>query len=188
MLLSFSVENFRSFKGEETLNLLASKRLGAADGLRAAVRSPPPKSTPSGLHRCTVRMVRENRILSKHSVFWKSWSSVARGRKSQFPTSHFLFDRESATKPTSFQVQFLEGGEVFWYGVCYDANRIHEEWLDAYEGKKDRNVFSRVSNEDGAVEVTLGPAATDSSPASKLKACASRGAKESIVSDRGGQP
>ena len=86
------------------------------------------------------------------------------------PDEPFLFDKETPTKPTSFQVQFLEDGEVFCYGVCHDANRIHEEWLDVYKGKRDHNVFSRVSKDDGTVEVTLGPAAADPSPVNKLKA------------------
>ena len=177
MLLSFSVENFRSFRAEQTLNLLASRRLGTC--------GPP--------HCCEVPGTGEHvlRVASLYGANGAGKSNLVQalalvdrlvrsGTPPGEPISYkpFLLDSETSTKPTSFELQFLEDGELFRYGFCYDADRIHEEWLDVYEGKKERNIFSRATNEEGAVTVTLGPAATQgASHSQKIAALALVGAR-----------
>lgn len=177
MLLSFSVENFRSFHTEETLNLLASKRLGTKD-------------EPD---RCRAVPGTEEHALRVASLYGANGAGksnlvralgllpglVLEGTKRGDPISYqpFLLNENSPTEPSSFEVQFLEEGEVFRYGVCCDADRIHEEWLDVYEGKKERNVFTRATDKDGSVKVELGPAAKAESSSTKIKALAAIGAR-----------
>ena len=48
-------------------------------------------------------------------------------------------------------------GDVFRYRVCFDASRIHEESLDLYDGKKDRNLLPAISKDDGTVHVVSRP-------------------------------
>ncbi|NQT37022.1 MAG: AAA family ATPase, partial [Planctomycetes bacterium] len=175
MLLSFSVENFRSFGAEETLNLLAAKR----------IETNPP-------HCCEIPDIGEHalRVASLYGANGAGKSNLVRaldllkrlvlqGTSPGEPIPHepFLLDAESPTQPSSFELQFLQEGEVFRYGVCYDAERVHEEWLAVYEGKKERNLFTRVSDEDGAVTVSLGPTAKDASHPAKIKALAEVGAR-----------
>lgn len=158
MLLSFSVGNFRSFKGEETLNLLASKRLG---------------ETTNSPDCCAVPSTGEYalRIASLYGANGAGKSNLVRALaqldqlvrdgtqpSKQIPYSPFLLDVDSRNQPTSFDLQFSEGGEVFRYGVCFDADRVYEEWLDIYEGKTEKNLFTRSNSENGTVQVTLGPA------------------------------
>jgi AAA15 family ATPase/GTPase len=177
MLLSFSVTNFRSFRDGQTLNLLASKRLG----------------TPEAPHCCVVPGTGEHvlRVASLYGANGAGKSNVVQalrrverlvrnGTPPGEPIFHnpFVLDDESAAKPSSFELQFLEEGEAFRYGMCYDADRIHEEWLDVYEGKKERNIFTRASTEKGTVTVSLGPAAKGASHShSKMKALAEVGAR-----------
>ena len=154
MLLSFSIENFRSFQAEETLNLLAAKRL----------ETKPP-------HCCEIPGTGEDalRVVSLYGANGAGKSNLVRALDylqrrvlkgtppgEPIPYKPFLLDDESPTKPSSFELQFLADGEVFRYGACFDAERVHEEWLAVYEGKKERNLFTRSDNEDGAVEVKLG--------------------------------
>ncbi len=175
MLLSFSVENFRSFQAEETLNLLAAKRFGT--------ESP---------HCCEIPATGEHalRVASLYGANGAGKSNLVRalsllkrlvlhGTSPGEPILYkpFLLDNESPTKPSSFELQFLQEDEVFRYGVCYDADRVHEEWLAVYEGKKERNLFTRVSKEDGAVRVSLGTPAKDASFSKKIKALAEVGAR-----------
>lgn len=177
MLISFSVENFRSFKAEETLNLLASTRLGATRG------SPHCREiTGTGEHVLRVaslygangagksNLVRAIRLL-EHLVL--------RGTPPGKPISYtpFVMDGESPNKPSSLELQFIEKGEVFRYGMSYDADRIHEEWLAVYKGKKEQNLFTRISKEDGTVTVTLAPTAKDTSFPQKIRALAEVGAR-----------
>jgi AAA15 family ATPase/GTPase len=177
MLLSFSVENFRSFRAEQTFNLLASKRLGVC-------------SSP---HCCEVPGTGENvlRVASLYGANGAGKSNLVRaldlvdglvrcGTPPGKPIAYrpFLLDGETSSKPTSFELQYLADGEVFRYGFCYDRDRIHEEWLDVYEGKKERNLFSRATNEDGGVTVSLGPAAAQgASDSQKVRALAEVGAR-----------
>ena len=153
MLLSFSVENFRSFRAEETLNLLASTRLG---------------TTPGSPHFQEIQGTGEHvlRIASLYGANGAGKSNlvkairllkqlVFRGTPPGTPISYmpFVLDGESQAQPTSFDLQFVEKGEVFRYGTCYDADRIHEEWLAVYKGKKEQSIFVRVSKEDGTTIV-----------------------------------
>jgi len=177
MLLSFSVENYRSFGTEQTLNLLASKR------------SRP--NFPSH-HCCKVPGTEEHalRVAALYGANGAGKSNlvgalallkrlVVSGASPGEPVPYkpFLLDPESPTKPTSFELQFLEEDEVFRYGICYDAKRVHEEWLDVYEGAKERNLFSRGDKEDGSVEVSLGPAAGEKNGSQKIRALAEVGAR-----------
>ena len=177
MLLSFSAENFRSFRGEETLSLLASKRFAMTE------ESP---------HCCEILGIGEHvlRIASLYGANGAGKSNLVQavglvrqlvlsgtqlGRPITFKP--FLLDSESSAKPSAFELQFLAEGEVFRYGVCYDADRVHEEWLDVYEGKKERNLFTRSSEEGGTVAVRLGSPSKDSGFTPKIKALAEVGAR-----------
>jgi len=177
MLLSFSVANFRSFREEQTLNLLASKRLGATE------QSP---------HCCPVPGTDEHvlRIGSLYGANGAGKSNLVGAlfslqrlvldgtpRDQLVAYNPFLLDEESHTKPTSFELRFVEQGNVFRYGICCDAERVHEEWLDVYEGKKERNLFSRTTTEDGTVTVELGPAAGNVKTLPKMHALAEVGAR-----------
>jgi hypothetical protein len=177
MLLSFSVENFRSFRTEQTLNLLASKRLGPCN-------SPHCCAVPgTGEHALRVASLYGANGAGKSNLM-RALALVDRLVRSGTPPGKpiafrpFLLDKESSENPTSFELQFLSDGEVFRYGFCYDADRIHEEWLDVYEGKKERALFSRVTTEEGAVTVSLGPgAAQGESPSQKIRALTEVGAR-----------
>jgi predicted ATPase len=177
MLLSFSIENYRSFQAEQTLNLLASRRGGTPEG---------------DAHCCEIPGIGEHalRVASLYGANGAGKSNLVRalalvkrlvthGTAPGQPISHtpFLLDAESSAKPSVFELQFLEDGEVFRYGFCYDASRVHEEWLDVYEGKKERNLFARTTQENGAVTVELGPAAQGPNTSHKMKSLADVGAR-----------
>ena len=175
MLLSFSVENFRSFAAEETFNLLADKRL--------KIESP---------HCCAVPGTDEHalRVASLYGANGAGKSNLVRALDflkqlvllgtppgEPIPYEPFLMDDESRTKPSSFELQFLQQDEVFRYGACFDANRVHEEWLAVYEGKKERNLFTRVGKEDGTVTVTLEATAKGADHPKKIQALSQVGAR-----------
>ncbi len=176
MLLSFSVENFRSFQAEETLNLLASPRLGTPGSPHCR------EIAGTGEHALRVASLygangagKSNLVRAIHVLEQLVLHGTPPGKAISY--TPFLLDGESATKPTSLELQFMEEGEVFRYGICYDADRIHEEWLAVYKGKKEHSVFTRVSEEGGATTVSLGPTAKEASSPQKIKALAEVGAR-----------
>ena len=177
MLLSFTVTNFRSFGAEQTLNLLASKRLGpnSASPHCAAV----PGTDEHALRLAALygangagksNLIRALGVLQQLVI-------TGTPPAKPLPYSPFLLDAESAAKPTSFEIQFIEEGEVFRYGLSYDTHRVHEEWLGVYDGTKERNVFTRSNAADGTVTVDLGLAANGGERPSKIKALAEVGAR-----------
>lgn len=177
MLLSFSVENFRSFRAEQTFNLLASRRLGECV-------SPHCCEVPgTGEHAIRIASLygangagKSNLVRAIALVDRLVRTGTAPGK--QIPYKPFLLDDECSRKPTSFELQFVEGGEVFRYGFCYDADRVHEEWLSVYEGSRERDVFTRVTDQAGSVEVALGSSATlESAAHQKIKALTQVGAR-----------
>ncbi len=177
MLLTFSVENYRSFRAEETLNLLASRRLGETRGSSHCVEVP--GTEEHALRVASIygangagksNLVRALALLER---------LVLKGTPPGRPilSEPFCLDEESANAPTALELQFLQEGEVFRYGVSYSSNRIHEEWLSVYEGKKERRVFSRVTENDGTVKVRLARSSQGAPFSSKMKALAEVGAR-----------
>ena len=167
MLLSFSVENFRSFHEEETLNLLASKRSGTPE--------PPYCYKVPGTDEHVLRVTSlygangagKSNLVQALAILEQL---VLRGTKrdERMPYKPFRLDDESSTKPTVFDLRFIAEGEVFRYGICYDADRVHEEWLDVFAGKKERSLFARSNGENGNVVIDFGPSAKDDSPQIKV--------------------
>lgn len=176
MLLSFSLQNFRSFKSEQTLNLLASRRV-----------------TPHGPPHCVALPNFDTAALRVASLYGANGAGksnliraigvlkqlILAGTSPGKPIAYqpFLLDQESPTQPSTFELQFLTQEKVFRYGVCCDSKRVHEEWLDVYEDKNERNLFSRRSDDDGSVVVQLGPTGKARGHTQKMKALAEVGSR-----------
>jgi len=177
MLLSFSVENFRSFKDEQTLNLIASKRLGTPANAPECVRLP--DTDESALRVAAIYGANGAGKTNLVRALLHVERLVLRGTSPGKGISYkpFLLDQETQAKPSCFELQILEQGQVFRYGFSCDAERIHEEWLCSYDGKKERPVFSRTSAADGAVSVELGTTASSKDVPSRLRALAEVGAR-----------
>jgi hypothetical protein len=93
------------------------------------------------------------------------------------PHKPFRLDSTFSKKPTVFDLRFIAESEVFRYGISYDADRIHEEWLDVYDEKKDRSVFSRSNSENGDVVIEFGSSGKD--VPSQIKSLAGSGIRPS---------
>ncbi len=177
MIVSFSIENFHSFREEQTLSLLASRRLGETK------KSPHCRELPATDEHVL-------RLASLYGANGAGKSNVVRALEhvkrlvlSGTPVGQtiayepFALDEESTSRATCFELQFIEQGEVFRYGFAHDAQRIVEEWLSAYEGSKERMLFTRTTAESGQAAVELGDAAVSHEGSRKLKALAEVGAR-----------
>ncbi|MHC4646126.1 MAG: AAA family ATPase, partial [Planctomycetota bacterium] len=129
MLVEFRVKNFRSFRDEQVLSLVASNDTVldgncATDGklrlLKAAGIYGPNASGKSNLIKAIYIM----RDIVLNSANYKP------GKK--LPVQPFLLDDESQKKPSSFEVIFYYGDIRYQYGFSATNERIREEWLLAY--------------------------------------------------------
>ncbi|MBU1430307.1 ATP-binding protein [Myxococcota bacterium] len=154
MIISFSIENFRSFKSEQTLNLTASKRLGREQNHEHSVY----------LDKIDEHILRIASIygangsgktnLIRGLSFMRSMILNGRHKSVKMGFMPFAFDDEFQKKPTCFDLIFSENASVFRYGYCFDENQVYEEWLSIFINKKEFEIFNRKTDrESGEVIV-----------------------------------
>jgi AAA15 family ATPase/GTPase len=129
MLVEFSIKNFRSFRDEQVLSLVASndnvlEENCATEGklhlLKAVGIYGPNASGKSNL----IKAIKIMKGIVLNSANYKP------GKK--LPVQPFLLDDESQKDPSSFEVIFYHGDIRYQYGFSATNERIHEEWLLAY--------------------------------------------------------
>ena len=162
MLIGFSAENYRSFKGELVVSFLASNYYkenldtllaGGIPGLSDAKILPVTAIYgPNASGKSTVlAAVQEMRaaVLSLRNLSGNPQASY----------SPFLLDGESASRPTTFSIEFcterrVEGEEKaklvrYEYSFSYSDKGIVSENLRAYFSKMPRKLFSRTIDDSG---------------------------------------
>ena len=148
MLISFSVENFRSFSEEQTISLVASRKIGndhenhIIDSLgskekilRAAVIYGANGSGKSNL--------------CKGLIFMKKMI-VSKSKSSSIEANNFKFSDEF--KDSSFDIVFDVNKKTYRYGFILNRECIKEEWLLIINGGKEKTIFERITSDNGDVE------------------------------------
>jgi len=151
MIIEFSVQNHRSFRKEQTLNLVASnydKTLsenliepvhGLADTrlVKAAALYGPNAGGKT------------NVLLALRFLRWLVVES-ATGQKpdARLPAEPFRLNRESAEAPTTLELTFLTGDLRCELAVAVTAQRVVQERLVAYPNGRARVWYDRVWNEE----------------------------------------
>ena len=144
VLIEFSIENYLSFKEENTFSM---------------VRGKDKSNLPANF--VTLPNLRENAILktaviygpnaSGKSNFIKAMETfcnyvfdigLVRGRA--IPYYHpFKLDAESQFQPTRFRVVFLELGQRYIYSIAFDEKQVVEETLYYYKTNHISTIFER---------------------------------------------
>ena len=145
MIASFSVENFRSIDERITLSFEASAAIKDMDsegytlagGLRvlnAMAFFGANSSGKSNVFRAIARM----RSLVIQSV---RLNDNERLRYDPFLLS------DKPMRSTMFEIKFVDGADIFWYGFSYNTLRIEEEWLLAKFPKRSiKTLFRRAQD------------------------------------------
>ena len=156
MLIRFSVENFRSFKSCQTLDLTAVKTckewvnentVETAQGriLRSAVIY---GANASGKTNLLMAMERMRTLMLFSIAIDKTQNGLW--------NEPFLLNNYSHSEPTTFEIDLLVAGRFFNYGFSLvggvNTYEVEREWLVEIERKKEVPLFLRVkavSNSDG---------------------------------------
>jgi len=135
MLVEFKVGNYRSFREEQTLSLVASKDKHLRDNcvdqgklqlLKAVGIYGPNASGKSNLIRALSTM---REIIEKP------------GKPGErLPVTPFKLHDKYSNKPTSFEVTFIHEESRYQYGFTATTKRIHDEWLYAYPKGRSRDI------------------------------------------------
>ncbi|PWB52503.1 MAG: hypothetical protein C3F06_08085 [Candidatus Methanoperedenaceae archaeon] len=137
MLIEFSIQNFRSIKEEVTLSLVASSDKSLDNNLiqkdilkkdkllRSAVISGPNASGKS------------NVVLAFNSLKGLVMKSHKFQKGTELSYSPFKLDKDYLSKPTKFEIVFIQNNIKYVYGVSFTNEKIINEYLYYYpEGHK----------------------------------------------------
>jgi hypothetical protein len=146
MLLSFRCKNFRSFREEQELSLIAAKT--RADKKRESLIDTPFEDLK--LLRCVAlygaNASGKSNVLDALATFRRIISNSWRSWKPDGPIPEFdpfLLDESSQKDTTSFELTFLLKAHLYRYGFSYDRQKFTEEFLIDATGRNDRILFFR---------------------------------------------
>ncbi len=150
MLVEFRFSNFRSFRDEQVLSLVASSdktmlefnstktpELPGKRILRSCEVYGPNASGKSNLF-AAIRFARRFIV-----------SSAERPLDSETGTEPFRLDKRSAGLPSRFEFVFIEGGVRYKYGFTADHAQVYDEWLTAYPKRLPQRWFVRSWSREG---------------------------------------
>ena len=141
MLVEFRVGNYRSFREEQTLSLVASKDTELDDNcvdqgklrlLKAVGIYGPNASGKSNLIKALSTM--QQMIITQA------------GPGEKLPVTPFKLDDKYSKEPSSFEVTFYHGEVRYQYGFTATSERVCDEWLCAYPEGYAQTWFERKFN------------------------------------------
>jgi AAA15 family ATPase/GTPase len=144
MLADFRVTNYKSFKDEQVLSLIASTeeskglnstKIGNHSILKTAVIYGANASGKSNLIKAMACM---NKIVCDSAGYKPS---------DKIPVAPFLFDEITKNQPTVFEATFFIDFIRYQYGFSATKDKIHNEWLLAWPKGKPQTWFKRDINE-----------------------------------------
>lgn len=143
MLLQFSVSNFASIRDEITVSMLAgSDSSHEASLLVAGKERLHPMIGMYGANAAgktnIIRALTTAIMLIRESNTRQITDKMSR-------IVPFLFDSESAAKPTAFDFIFFADGQKYQYGFSADQTKIIEEYLYVYKSTKPSMIFERTN-------------------------------------------
>ncbi|MFT3782311.1 MAG: ATP/GTP-binding protein [Nibricoccus sp.] len=159
MLLSFSLSNFRSFFGEQTLSLVASPRHSDHPEHLVTVPNLEQKLLPIAVIYGANGAGKSNLINGLRFVE----QLVLEGTepKSKIGSKPFLLGKDTAQKESAFEIRFVNEQHVFTFGFTLNDSTILTEWLSLMSGDKEQSIYERVTNTDNSVKIEAGKVLTD---------------------------
>ncbi len=130
MLISFAVTNYACFKDRQELTLVPPRKTDDDEfSFDTGVRRVPRLHRAAALYGANAsgksRLIRALGFVDSFVV----GSSKRRQTGEPIPHEPFRFDADTRSRPTVFEISFVEAGSVYEYGFSVDSERIHEEWL-----------------------------------------------------------
>lgn len=158
MLLSFSITNFRSFREEQTLSLVASNRQGNLLGHLRPIPDDDHQVLPIAVIYGANGAGKSNWVKGLAFVQRQVLFGNKPGRP--IPWQPYLLGKEAPQDPSSFNLQFISGQHAFAYGFRSTASTVTEEWLVLLRHGRELILFERLTQPDGSVVIEPGEALT----------------------------
>lgn len=152
MLIQFSIENFRSILGRQTLNMSASKYFKELEQLN---------TFDAGVIEQVPHLLRSNVIYGPNASGKSTLVSaidfmrdrvINSAKESQanedIEVTPFKLTSASRAGDSEFEVAFIEEGVRYQYGFRCNRQRFTEEWLFAYPEGRTQKWFQRAFNSE----------------------------------------
>lgn len=136
MLISFSVENFRSIKEKQTIDFMASSKYGKS--YKNNIFKTDNKQIPELVKAIAIYGANASGKSNLIKAFYDCGKMVLykKNRGDQISTDPFLLNSKTKELPTSYSIDFIAKNQVrYIYSFSYDSNRIHHERLEYFENK-----------------------------------------------------
>lgn len=152
MLLQFNFKNFKSFRDDTTLDLTATKISEFNNHVVSVANEKVlPVTAIFGANASGKSNVQEAfRYMSMYVINSLDYGDESDSKKKSsrfFKPTPFLFDNNSKTAESSFEVYFIDseenGAKTYNYGFTVDGNGVCEEWLNC-KAKSARGNFKAV--------------------------------------------
>lgn len=144
MLIEFKVKNFRSFRDEQTLSLVASKDKAH---LKTHAVETPIKAIPGLLLSAAIYGAnasgKSNFIRAMQLMRVLVSDSAGLQVEQKLNLQPFALDALTRDEPTEFEVTFLKDQIRYQYGFTARPDRIMSEWLIVYKTAKPQTWFRR---------------------------------------------
>lgn len=176
MLVKFAVENFRSFRDEVVLDMVASSE------------------SQHKHHVIEDNQGKKVTILRAAAIYGANASGksnlvgaisfardfIINGTKSdqKIPIIPFKLDSSSNEKPSKFEFIIKYQGILYTYGFVIDKNNVLEEWLHVVQNKREAMFFERLTTKKDEANVKIGPSfAKENSDESKFLQFVAKGTR-----------
>ncbi len=148
MLVSFSVQNYRSFASRQTLSMVASTGIRRKEGVSFASGN---SFAPQLLRSACLfgaNGAGKSSLVMAVDFFVDFVVSSAKDRQEgeKIDTIPFKLDEAWSRQPTEFEAVFVHGDALYQYGFAVDTERVWGEWLfyrPNAPGTKTRTLFQR---------------------------------------------
>ena len=157
MLLQFNFKNFKSFKDDTTIDLTATK-ISEFNNHVISVASERilPVAAIFGANASGKSNVQEAfRYMSMYVINSLDYGDESDQKKKKsrfFKPTPFLFDSDSRTAESSFEVYFIDseenGAKTYNYGFTVNSTGVCEEWLN-YKSKTSRGDYKKIFYRNG---------------------------------------
>lgn len=147
MLIEFSVTNYRSILGRQTLSMVASSYFNE---LKSINTIPEQNSNGPSLLRSAVlygpnasgksTLIKALKFVEGQVLFSQKESQAG----DEIEVEPFKLTAESRAAESEFEITFMEQGVRYEYGFCCNRKRFTEEWMFAYPLGRAQKWFHRV--------------------------------------------
>lgn len=159
MLLEFRIKNFRSFKNETILSLVASsdRTLKETNVTPTGIRPLPGVVNTAGIYGANASG-KSNLVRAMQLLRGIVADSATLKPEQTFNVQPFRLDSVSKNEPCEFEISFITKSVRYQYAFSVTAQRVVYEKLVAYRTAKPQLWFERIFNVDtNRHEYTFGP-------------------------------